>query len=601
MSAPVISLEAVGVNQGHRWLFRELDLFIAARDRLALVGRNGAGKSTLMRLIAGTQEIDAGKRAVRPGLNIVVLEQDPDVSGYPSLRDFAMSPGEDGRAPLTHEVEAIADQFDVRLDIDAKTASGGEKRRAAIARALALAPDVLLLDEPTNHLDIAAIRFLEEWLQGFSGAFVCISHDRRFLADLTRSTLWLERGTLRRKEIGFGGFEDWQEAAYAEEEKAAERMDAKLALELHWLHRGVTARRRRNQGRLRKLQDMRAVRSAMFQPRGVAKLAAGKDDVQAKILVDAEHISKKFGERTLLKDFSFRLLRGDRIGMVGPNGTGKTTLLKMLTGELEPDSGNIRRAGTMVMTIIDQARARLEPGKMLRDVLAEGGDWIDVRGTRKHVKGYLKEFLFDPSLADAKVETLSGGERSRLLMARELAKPSTMLVLDEPTNDLDLETLDLLEEIISDYEGTVLVVSHDRDFLDKTVTVTIGLDGSGKTEVVVGGYSDWEAKAKPRLLPPSKAAPRAAPAAPAPAKAPAAKLSFKEQRERDSLPTDIARIEAEISKLESKLADPDLYSRDPAAAASFAKALDDWRLVLTKKEERWLELEELAEALERAE
>jgi ATP-binding cassette subfamily F protein uup len=598
MSAPVLSLEAVGVNQGHRWLFQGLDLFIGARDRLALVGRNGAGKSTLMRLIAGTQEIDSGKRAIRPGLNVVFLEQEPDFAPFATLRDFALSPTANGFAPLPHTVDAVADQFDVRLDVDARTASGGERRRAAIARALALEPDVLLLDEPTNHLDIAAIADLEAWLQAFSGAFMVISHDRRFLANLTRSTLWLDRGGLRRKEIGFGGFEAWQEQAYAEEERAAEKLDTKLAAELHWLHRGVTARRRRNQGRLAKLADMRVARSALLQPRGTAKLGAAKEsDVMSRILVDADGIGISFGARAIVKDFTFRLLRGDRIGVVGPNGAGKTTLLKLLTGELQPDCGRLHRRPGMQMTVIDQKRQRLEPGATLRQVLADDGDWIEVRGHRKHIKGYLKEFLFDPGLADSPVDTLSGGERSRLLLARELAKPTSVLVLDEPTNDLDLETLELLEDVVSEFDGTILIVSHDRDFLDRTVTVTIGMEGSGHADIVVGGYAEWESLVRARQRPARRsmsATPEAPAAAPAAPKA-STKLSFKQEHERKTLPDEIARLEARITELEVKLADPALYSRDPQSAARFAQALDDFRAVLTAKEERWLELEMLAE------
>jgi ABC transport system ATP-binding/permease protein len=609
MSAPVISLEEVGVNQGHRWLFQGLNVTVGARDRLALVGRNGVGKSTLMRLLAGELEIDAGKRAIRPDLTVVFLEQEPVMTGFATLSAYAHHTRADGLAPLAHDVEAIADQFGVRLNIAAHSASGGERRRAAIVRALAFNPDVLLLDEPTNHLDITAIGLLESWLQAFSGAFLCISHDRRFLSSLTRSTLWLERGLLRRKEIGFGGFEEWQEQAYAEEERAAQKLDSRLALEMHWLHRGVTARRRRNQGRLRKLEDMRAARRTMLQPRNNAKLGASKDDIQAKIMVDMEGVSKNFGDRVMLKNFTFRLLRGDRVGIVGPNGAGKTTLLNLLTGALEPDSGSIKRAKGMVLTLVDQKRDLLQPGKTLREVLADGGDWIEVRGVRKHVHGYLKDFLFSPDLADAKVETLSGGEQSRLLLARALAKPTSLLVLDEPTNDLDLDTLELLEETISDFEGTVIIVSHDRDFLDKTVAVTIGLDGTGRADIVVGGYRELEAQAKPQRLPKSNssrqeaktslpalpASTPKAPAAPAPA-ATRTKLNFKEQRELELLPQEIAKIEAEIKKLEDRLGDSTIFVRDPQAATRFAQALEDWRQVLQHKEERWLELEALAQA-----
>jgi ATP-binding cassette subfamily F protein uup len=498
MPAPVLSYEGLGLVQGSGWLFRDLDLYVGERDRLALIGRNGAGKTTLLKLLAGRIEADRGRRTIVPGTNVVLLEQEPNLAGFETLRDFAVS-GND--APALHEAEAIADQIGLDLSRSAATASGGERRRAAIARALAQAPDVLLLDEPTNHLDLAAIDWLESWLNRYAGAFIAISHDRTFLTRLTRSTLWLDRGSLRRAEVGFGGFEAWQEKIYAEETRAAEKLDAKLKLELHWLQRGVTARRRRNQGRLEALNRMRAQRAAMLGPAGAAKLGIEADDVRTKSVITAEHVTKRFGDRTIVKDFSLRIQRGDRIGIVGANGAGKTTLLKLLTGELAPDEGTVTLARTLDGVVIDQQRSLLAPDKRVRDVLADGGDWIEVRGTKKHIQGYLKEFLFDPGLADARIATLSGGERSRLLLAREFARRSNLLVLDEPTNDLDLETLDLLQEVIADYEGTVLIVSHDRDFLDRTVTLTLGLDGSGKVDIVAGGYADWERKRTRAPLP----------------------------------------------------------------------------------------------------
>jgi ATP-binding cassette subfamily F protein uup len=603
MAAPVLAFENLGLVQGAGWLFRGLDIFVGPRDRLALIGRNGAGKTTLLKCLAGIIGTDEGRRTIQPGTKVVLLEQDPAVAEFATLRDYALHGPE---APPAHEVDAIATQIGIDLDRPASTASGGERRRAAIARALAQDPQVLLLDEPTNHLDLAAIEWLEDWLGRYTGAFIAISHDRTFLKRLTRSSLWLERGEMRRAEIGFGGFEAWTEAVYAEEARAAEKLDAKLKLELHWLQRGVTARRRRNQGRLAKLHEMRAARAAMLGPAGTAKLGLQNDDVKTKMVIDAEKVTKRFGDRTIIRDFTLRIQRGDRIGVVGANGTGKTTLLKLLTGELEPDEGTVRRAKTLEGIMIDQQRRLLDSDKRVRDILADGGDWIEVRGVKKHVQGYLKEFLFDPGLVDAKIGTLSGGERSRLLLSREFARRSNLLVLDEPTNDLDLETLDLLQEVIADYDGTVLIVSHDRDFLDRTVTITLGLDGSGKVDIVAGGYEDWERRRKEEArFRSSRAHSRGAgtDSSQSPLdfardeRKAARKLTYKDQRDYDLLPARIEELEAAIARDEQALADPDLYTRDPKKFAQLMTSIDKARAERDSAEERWLELAEQVEAL----
>ncbi|WP_164116670.1 ABC-F family ATP-binding cassette domain-containing protein [Sphingorhabdus sp. Alg239-R122] len=600
MSAPpILSYENLGLIQGSGWLFRDMDIHIGPRDRLALIGRNGAGKTTLLRLIADQIEADTGTRSIKPGTKVVMLEQEPDVSQYETLMGFALN-GDD--APERHGVEAIADQLGIDLNREAVSASGGEKRRAAICRALAQEPDLLLLDEPTNHLDLSAIDWLESWLNRYKGAFVTISHDRTFLTRLTKQTLWLDRGSLRRQEVGFGGYEAWMEKIYADEAQAVQKMDAKLKIEAHWLERGVTARRKRNQGRLQKLYEMRATRAAMMGPAGTASLKVVSDDVRTKSVITAENISKSFGtdgeKRTIIRDFSLRIQRGDRIGVVGHNGAGKTTLLKLLTGEIAPDTGTVTLAKTLDGVIIDQQRSLMQPGKRVRDILAEGGDWIDVRGTRKHVQGYLKEFLFDPSMVDTKVGTLSGGERSRLLLAREFARASNLLVLDEPTNDLDLETLDLLQEVIADYDGTVLIVSHDRDFLDRTVTLTLGLDGSGKVDIVAGGYADWEAKRK-SAPDKSKAAQKAKNTAQK-AKAsgqPKRKLSYRDQRDYDGLPARIEELDTVIARHEAELNDPDLFTENPARFSELSKAIEDARTEKDASETRWLELAEQVESL----
>ena len=589
MSAPVLAYENLGLVQGSGWLFRQLDIYIQPRDRLALIGRNGAGKTTLLKLLGGIIDADEGKRMVVPGTKVILLEQEPSMAGYATLRDYALN----GNAAAEHVVESIADQIGIDLSRDASTASGGERRRAAIARALAQEPDVLLLDEPTNHLDIAAIDWLEQWLGRFNGAFVAISHDRTFLTRLTKQTLWLDRGTIRRAEIGFGGFEAWTEKVYEDEARNAQRLDARLKIEEHWLQRGVTGRRRRNQGRLAQLKDMRAQRAAMMGPQGAANLNIATDDVKTKTVIDAEHVTKSFGDRVVIDDFTVRITRRDRIGVVGANGAGKTTLLKLLTGELAPDSGRVKLAKTLDGVIIDQQRSLMAPDKRVRDVLADGGDWVTVLDEKKHIHGYLKEFLFDPSLVDARVGTLSGGERSRLLLAREFARRSNLLVLDEPTNDLDLETLDLLQEVIADYDGTVLIVSHDRDFLDRTVTVTLGLDGSGKVDIVAGGYEDWERQRAPKADA-KKAATKAA--EPAREKV-RTKLSYKDQRDLDLLPKEIEKIEAAIARDEAELANPDLYVKNPARFETLTKAIDDARVRKEEAEMRWLELAEMAETL----
>ncbi|HVI05756.1 MAG TPA: ATP-binding cassette domain-containing protein, partial [Sphingomicrobium sp.] len=506
-----------------------------------------------------------------------------------------------------HEAAAIADQLGIDLNRPTATASGGERRRAAITRALAQNPDVLLLDEPTNHLDLHAIEWLENWLKRFTGAFIVISHDRTFLTRLTSSCIWLDRGQLRRAEIGFGGFEAWTERVYDEEARAAEKLDAKLRLELHWLQHGVTARRRRNQGRLARLHEKRAQRAAMLGPAGSAKLALVKEDVRSKNVIDAENASKSFGDRKIIRDFTLRIQRGDRIGIVGPNGAGKTTLLKLLTGEIQPESGKVTRAKTLSGIVIDQQRKLMEPGRRVKDVLANGGDWIEVRGTKKHIKGYLKEFLFDPALTEAPVGSLSGGERSRLLLAREFAREANLLVLDEPTNDLDLETLDLLQEVIADYEGTVLIVSHDRDFLDRTVTITLGLDGSGRVDIVAGGYEDWVRKRYEHARAPrseraeergskERSAKPVQPSSPASANR---KLSYKDQRDLDRLPLEIERLSAEVTADEASLADPDLYVREPEEFAKLTERIARNRADIEAAEVRWLEVAEMAEALAR--
>ena len=604
MPEPILTLENAGLRQGGSWLFRGLDLTIDARDRLALIGRNGVGKTTLLKLIAGEVELDEGRRAVSPALRIVRLEQDPVLTGFATLGDYARA---GHNAPADHLLDSVASRLGADLDRDASTASGGERRRAALVRALAEQPGLLLLDEPTNHLDISAIEWLENWLDRYQGGFLSISHDRTFLTRLTRNCLWLDRGTLRRAEVGFGGFEDWSERVAAEEAKNASKLDTKLRAEEHWLLRGVTARRSRNEGRLSKLIELRATRKAMTTGDAVAKIATTADDGKTKVLIDAQHVAIAFAGRPILRDLSLRVRRGDRIGIIGPNGAGKSTLIRLLLGQIEADSGVIKRAKTLNPTVIDQRRQRLDAedgvGKTVRDVLADGGEWLEVGGVRKHVAGYLKEFLFDPSVIDAPVDGFSGGERSRLLLAREFATPSNLLVLDEPTNDLDMETLDLLEEVLDGYAGTVLLVSHDRAFLDRVVTMVVALDGEGNSETVVGGWSDWAALRKEKAAAARGAGrdanrPKTSNAnTPATPKKATGKLSYNDARELADLPKKLELLGAAIARHEAVLADPALYTRDNKRFASVSAELDKVRADLAAAEERWLALAEKEAAL----
>ena len=588
MPEPILTLDGAGLRGPERWLLRGLNLTIDARDRLALIGRNGAGKTSLFKLIAGELALDEGRRATASGLTIGRLEQDPPMGGFASLADYAAAGG-----AQPHELAALASQLGLDLDRPAATASGGERRRAALVRVLAERPSLLLLDEPTNHLDIAAIEWLEGWLERWSGALVVISHDRTFLTRLTKNCLWLDRGTLRRAEVGFGGFDAWAEAVAAEEERTAQRLDTKLRAEEHWLQRGVTARRKRNMGRLAKLLELRETRRSLDRGPGTARMAATSEDPGSRILIDARDVAIGFGDRPLIRNLSLRVRKGDRIGIIGPNGAGKSTLIKLLLGQQAPDAGTITRAATLQPTIIDQHRQRLK-GRTVRDVLADGGEWIEVNGTRKHVAGYLKDYLFDPAILDAKAESLSGGEQSRLLLSREFASPSNLMVLDEPTNDLDMETLDLLEEVLADYAGTVLLVSHDRAFLDRVVTMVVALDGAGNAEVSVGGWSDWAA----RRAPPAAGAKASAKAAAAPAvPKKASKLSYKDARALAELPARIEALGRDIAKREAALADPDLYARNPARFAAITAELDQLRADLDAAETRWLELAAMEEEL----
>ncbi len=591
---PLLALRDVRLTFGGKPLFEGVTTWISKGDKTCLVGRNGSGKSTLLKVLAGEILPDSGERFVQPGARIAMLPQDPIIIA-PTVADYVAEGLLPDERDQLFRVDAVLDAVGMDGNRDPVALSGGEGRRAALARALVGQPDALLLDEPTNHLDLPTILWLEEWLKSYGGALVTISHDRRFLDNVSKQTLWLERGLVRRAEWGFSKFPAWQEEVYAAEEAELGRMNTHMRQELHWLSRGVTGRRKRNMGRLHalhKLRDERAeTKSAVLATGRQAALAAEAGEVSGRLVIEAKEISKQFGDKVICEGFSARILRGDRVGLIGPNGAGKTTLLKILTGELEPDSGTLRLGTNLEAAYFDQRRAALNPETSVWDTLTDGrGDNVWVRGRPQHVVGYMKDFLFSEAQARTPVKALSGGERNRLLLAKLLAKPSNLLILDEPTNDLDMDTLDLLEEVLADYDGTLLVVSHDRDFLDRLVTSIIAVEGDGDVEEYAGGYTDYLNQRPPKD---DKAAPRPTPKPQAQPKqqSPRTRLSYNEARELELLPAKIDTLGAEIAKLETALADPALYSRDPAKFQKSAARADLARTELETAEERWLELE----------
>jgi ATP-binding cassette subfamily F protein uup len=601
--APLLQLSGISLTFGGNPLFAELSLVIQQGDRVALVGRNGSGKSTLMKIMAGLVEADRGDRVVPPGVTVGYMEQDPDMAGFATLGDYAASGLPEGEA---YRVNVAAEGLGFDPERPVGTASGGERRRAALAKLMAEAPELMLLDEPTNHLDIAAVQWLEDTLRATKAAFVLISHDRTFLRELTRATLWIDRGMVRRQERGFEDFEIWRDKVWDEEDQARHKMDRKIKAEARWAVEGISARRKRNMGRVRALQDLRAERAAMIRRQGAAALSLESGQLSGKKVIEAKGISKAYGGKDIVRDFSLTVQRRDRIAFVGPNGVGKTTVIKILTGEVDPDSGTVALGTNLAAAVFDQSRAQLDPDMSLWESLTSdpemrvGGraDQVMVRGEPRHVVGYLKDFLFDEAQARAPVRALSGGEKARLLLARLMAKESNLLVLDEPTNDLDIETLDLLQEILDDYDGTVLLVSHDRDFLDRVATTTVAMDGDGKATVYAGGWSDYQAQkgnAAP-VVPAEK--PKAAEKAPEASVETARKsgLTFTEKHRLESLPAEIDRLTAEIAKLEVLLADPSLFSTQPAKFTKASEALAARQDAVAQAEEEWLALMEKAES-----
>lgn len=593
MAPPLLALRGARTGFGGAPLFEDIDVEIGRGERICLVGRNGGGKSTLLKALAGQVEVEAGERFVQPGTRIAYLPQETDFAPDETVANHVAADGAEA-----HRAAALIE----RLELDPKSAtatlSGGEARRVSLARALAGDPDILLLDEPTNHLDLPTIEWLEGELARFQGGILLISHDRAFLTKLTRVTLWLDRGTLRRLNDGYGGFEAWSDSVYEAEEKERSRVEQHLKAEARYLHRGVTARRRRNQRRLRKLASLREARAALVRSDRKAALSAANAPGSGRIMIDAEDISKRFDDRPVIDPFSTRILRGDRIGIVGRNGAGKTTLLRMLIGDLAPDGGTVTFGARLEIMHFDQRRADLDPARSLWDTLCpEGGDSVMAQGRQRHVVSYLKEFLFDESQARSPVSTLSGGERNRLALAKSLTKPCNLMVLDEPTNDLDMDTLDLLEDMLSAYDGTLLLVSHDRDFLDRLVTGVIAVEGDGRVGEYVGGYADYS-RQRPTAAPPqAKAAKPARPRKSNGAKP--ARLSYREKTDLETLPDRIAELEEEIQTLETRLSDPDFVRTDRTGFERTAARLEAARQEKDAAEERWLEIEIKREALAR--
>ncbi|WP_299396744.1 ABC-F family ATP-binding cassette domain-containing protein [Pelagibius sp.] len=608
---PLIALNDARLRFGERPLFDGLSLTLSKGERACLVGRNGSGKSSLLKVIAGLQDLDGGERFVQPRTVVSYLPQDPDFSGGGSVADYVARDPAGGPDAPPHAVEAAL----LRLSLDGtrrlNSLSGGEGRRAALARCLLGDPAILLLDEPTNHLDLPTIEWLEGELQRFRGALLVISHDRSFLGSLTNTTLWLDRGRLQRLDKSFRHFEAWAEELQQREAEAQHKLDRQIVREERWLQRGVTARRKRNQGRLARLQGLRKERAEWLRQLGTAKLESASSGRSGNLVIEATGIGKTFettdGPLPILQDFSTRIRRGDRLGIIGPNGAGKSTLVKILTGAMTADSGSLRLGSNVVPLYFDQRRESLDPEASLwESLIPGGGDTLLVRGRQRHVVSYLKDFLFEEGQARQPVKALSGGEKARLLLARLFAQPSNLLVLDEPTNDLDMETLDLLQEVIDDYEGTLILVSHDRDFLDRLVTAVIGMEGYGRTLEVPGGYSDYQ---RHRLA--EGEAARAARQSRAKAGKTGeatqkgsdtrarsrSKLGYKDQRELDGLPDRIENLTAAVAKLEGALADPELFSRDPGAFTRATEDLAKLQAELETAEERWLELESLREAL----
>lgn len=597
---PIMTIKGVKLSFGPHELFSDVELYINRGDKISLVGRNGSGKSTLLKVIAGIIEPDSGEMFVQPGTKIAYMPQDPNIQGYKTLKEVVLSGLPPEERDQEYRADILIEQLGILPQQNPEKASGGEQRKAFLARTLIGEPDILLLDEPTNHLDMPTIQKLEEIISAFSGAVITISHDRRFLTDVSDVTFWLDRGIMRRNNKGFKYFEEWQEQVINQEIIEQKYLNKKIEAETEWLHKGVTARRKRNMGRLRRLQQLREERKNQIKQTGSVSMEIEEGDARSKLVIEAKHINKTYGERQLVKDFSIKIMRANKIGIVGPNGAGKTTLIKLLTKRLEPDSGFVRIGKNLEEAYFDQNRISLDPKKTLWKTLCNEGDHIHVRGQYRHVVAYLKDFLFKPEQAQCPVSALSGGEKNRLMLAVALAKTSNFLVLDEPTNDLDMDTIDLLQEVLGDYEGTALIVSHDRDFLDRVATSIIYMPGDGSITEYPGSYSELEQKlaekSRPAKTPEKKEKPKERKDVSAPKKT--TKLSYNQQRLLEVLPQKVSELEENIRQIEEKLGCGDLYNADREAFDRLTEELSTKKQELENTENQWLEIQMIKEELE---
>ena len=602
--APILTLSGVKLSFGTHELFTDVELYVNRGDKIALVGRNGSGKSTLLKVIAGIQDADSGEIFLHPGVKVAYMPQTPDFAGYKTLREVVLSGLPEKERNQEYRADMIISQMGIRAEQHPDESSGGERRKAILAKTLIGEPDILLLDEPTNHLDMPTIENLEETIKNFAGAVIVISHDRMFLNNISKTTFWLDRGIMHRNNKGFKYFEEWQEQLIEQEIIAQKHLNKKIEAETEWLHKGVTARRKRNMGRLRRLQQLREERRNQIKRAGTIKLEVEESEGRSKLVIEAKNINKSYGNRQIIKDFSIKIMRGNKIGIVGPNGAGKTTLIKLLTKRLAPDSGFVRIGKNLEEAYFDQNLSDLDNKKTLWKTLCNEGDHVYVRGQYRHVVAYLKDFLFKPEQAQTPVGALSGGERNRLMLALELSKPSNLLVLDEPTNDLDMDTIDLLQEVLDEYQGTALIVSHDRDFLDRVATSVIYMSGDGTAFEYAGSCSELQQKLKEDRLRKSPDSSKTSkvkqplPAAKAPQAKKQVKLSYKQQRALDVLPQEIEALEQQISAIEKELSDSSLYGKNPERFDELTQMLAQSQNLKANKENEWLEVELFKDELE---